>query len=258
MNVYLPWTWLATQWPCDSWFHVPLQSELNNVFNAWTNLWAWGTSQNMESYLKLPPNWAIRLSDWQVINQWTQWYYWSSYADTSDVSYYILLRSNWNIQIWNNNRIVWIWIRPFKDVAVTPDNSWTVLYQWTWNAWIYHNSALGLISISSDGSTWITIADKNLWATTVWNSWDTVSASNCWWYFQRWNNYMFPFNWSITTSTTLVDASTYWPWNYYYSSTFVIRTSSPYWWDSSNNTNLRWWEDGNVKKKKIRFIILIK
>ena len=105
-------------------------------------------------------------------------------------------------------------------------------------AWIYHDEVNGLISLSSDGNTWITIADKNLWATTVYNSWDTTSETNCWTFFQRWNNYGFPFTWATTTTTTKVNAWTYWPWNYYSGSTFI--KVSNWNWDSSNNNNLRW------------------
>ena len=90
-------------------------------------------------------------------------------------------------------------------------------------------------------TTRITIADKNLWATTVWNNWDTLSEANCWKYYQRWNNYWFPFTWSVTTSSTKVDASSYWPWNYYSRNVFVTIATSPYSWDSSNNQDLRWW-----------------
>ena len=103
--------------------------------------------------------------------------------------------------------------------------------------WIYHNEELGLISLSSDGSNWITIADKNLWATTVWDNWDTLSEANCGWYFQWGNNYMFPFAWTVTTSSTRVNASTYWPWNYYSSSTFITNDWA---WDTTDNGNLRW------------------
>lgn len=119
---------------------------------------------------------------------------------------------------------VWVW-----DTKVRP----------TMTPWIYHDSVNGLISLSSDWSTRYTISDKNLWATTVWNSWDALSQSNCWKYYQRWNNYWFKFTWSVTTSSTEVNASTYWPWNYYSSSTFI---KSGWTWDSSNNKNLWWWE----------------
>lgn len=88
-------------------------------------------------------------------------------------------------------------------------------------AWIYHNTTLGLISLSSDWENWITIADKNLWATTVRNDWDTVTAQNNWWFFQWGNNYMFPFTWATTTSWTRVDTTWYWPWNYYNSDVFI-------------------------------------
>ena len=106
-------------------------------------------------------------------------------------------------------------------------------------AWIYHNPDLWLISLSSDGSTWITIADKNLGATQVYEDGDTMSEANCWKFYQRWNNYGFPFTWAVTTSSTRVNASTYWPWNYYNSSTFIIGSNS---WDNSNNTDLWWWD----------------
>lgn len=104
--------------------------------------------------------------------------------------------------------------------------------------WIYHNPSLWLISLSSDWSNWITIADKNLGATTVYNDGDTLSEANCWKYYQRWNNYSFPFTWAVTTSSSQVDASNYWPWNYYSSSTFIIRSN---WddWSSVQNDNLR-------------------
>lgn len=113
---------------------------------------------------------------------------------------------------------------------------------WYYSPWIYHNSTDGLISMSSDGGTRYTIADKNLWATTVWNSWDGLSQNNCWTYYQWGNNYWFPFTWALgQQSTTQVNAQNYWPWNYYSSSTFISRGSRPFYWDTSNNLNLRWW-----------------
>lgn len=108
-------------------------------------------------------------------------------------------------------------------------------------AWIYHNSDLWLISLSSDWSNWITIADKNLWATTVYTNWDTLSEANCWKFYQWGNNYWFAWSGSLTTSSSQVNASSYWPNNYYSDATW--RTSTT--WDSSNNTNLRW-DDTNT------------
>lgn len=102
---------------------------------------------------------------------------------------------------------------------------------------IYHNEAEGLISLSSDGENWTTIADKNLGATQVWNDGDELTQENCWWFFQWGNNYMFPRTWPVNTTTTQINASEYWPSNYYSSDTFF------YWqedWDSSVNNDL-WW-----------------
>lgn len=236
----------ATQWPSPSWFHVPLYSEWTALKDAGTTLWAWNSSwaDNFKTYLKLPfAGYRRNNSSAEIANQDVYWDYWTSVADGNNNGCSLEFRS-WSINtLSNDNRTYWFSVRSFKNEPVVPDSSWTVLYQWSWSAWIYHNSSLWLISISSDGSNWITIMDKNLWATTVYNSGDTLSEANCWNYFQRWNNYGFPFTWSVTVSTSTVDASTYWPWNYYSSSTFISYSWS---WDSSNNKNLRWWEDGNV------------
>lgn len=121
---------------------------------------------------------------------------------------------------------------------------WVYLRVWPQpitTAWIYHNSDLWLISLSSDWINWITIADKNLWATQVRNDGDTLSEANCGKFYQWGNNYGFPFTWSVTTSSTQVNAQNYWPWNYYSSSTFIIRNSSPYDWSSVKNDNLWGW-----------------
>jgi hypothetical protein len=92
--------------------------------------------------------------------------------------------------------------------------------------------------LSKDWINWVTIQDKNLGATVVYNDWDTLSQSNCWYYYQRWNNYGFDWSWSVTTSYTQVDASSYWPWNYYSNWTFIFWHND---WSSVVNDNLRWW-----------------
>ena len=259
------------QWPCPTGYHVPTIKEWNIVlnyylyarygrtididtlitYNDWNNWWYdWVSLCN---YLLLPKAWT--LNDWQHIHGWDWWYYWASTWSTT---------ANYNIwdtlRIWDGNQIAaahwdraWYWdsIRPFKDTAVVPDSTWTALY----SNKIYHNSTLWLISISADGNEWITIADKNLWATTVYNSWATLSESNWWNFYQRWNNYWFPFTWAISTSSTRVNASAYWPWNYYSSSTFIIDSTYDY-WDSSMNLNLRWWETWPVSMKEIQNIYI--
>lgn len=124
------------------------------------------------------------------------------------------------------------------------------IYMWKNIApWIYWSSALGLISMV-DNTNIITIADKNLWATTVYNYGDTLTIQNTWNMYQQWNNYWFPSTLnssaSISSSTTKVNAQNYWPWNYYSSSTFIKNSV----WESSGNRNLRWWVTWTVEAMK--------
>lgn len=234
------WTdYSAMRWPCPDGFHVPKAVERIRVFNSWITLWAWTSTwwNNASTYLKLPFA-GYRLPTSSTYNQGTNWYYQTCGFEASRWLFMSISESlvpdapNYMTTTYAHS------LRPFKDIPSIPDSSWTVLYQWTWTAWIYHNSQLWLISISSDWTTRYTIADKNLWATAVYNFWDTLSQSNCGNYYQWWNNYWFPRTWSVTTSSTRVDASWYWP-SSYNSSTFI--TAQWFNRDTSNNANLWWW-----------------
>ena len=98
---------------------------------------------------------------------------------------------------------------------------------------------LDMYFITDSWTTWhYTLMDRNLWATQVYVWIDNICTY--WYYYQWWNNYWFPNEWSVTTSSTPVDASTFGPLNYYSSSTFITTSS----WDSSNNKNLWWWVSG--------------
>ena len=108
------------------------------------------------------------------------------------------------------------WVHQIKrafvgDTMVWPDIS---------KGWVYYNPSLWFISASYDGIDWITISDKNLWATTVFNSGDTLTAANCGNYFQRWNNYAFPFN-----DAANISAAYNYPWE------------DVTWYDWNNNYN---------------------
>lgn len=244
----------ATQWPCPDGFHVPLTSEWTTVYNSWVTVWAWTSSNwtNFSTYLKLPMAW---LRSYQTSNlmyyNWSsaEWFYWSSSPYTSswytDRAYSIEFYSWW---IFYNNifypRWHWFPIRAFKNEASIPDSSWTTLKAWSWSAWIFRNQTEWLISISSDWTTRTTMQDKNLWATSVYSSWNATAAT-AWNIFQWGNNNAFSWSWSVSTSTTQVNTNWYWPWNYYSGSSFI------YWndnidWSSIRNDNLRWWVDGNV------------
>lgn len=234
----------AMRWPAPSGYHVPSKDEWVAVHNIWTALWGWNTDwTNFWIALKLPFAGHRSYSSASVNYQGSYGRYWSSSRyDASNANNLYIGSSTLNPKS-SYFRTLGFSVRCFKDTPTIPTSSWTKLY-WTsiesW--WIFWSSADWLISLSSDWNTWYTIADKNLGATTVWNSGDTLSEANCGWYFQRWNNYMFPFTWTVTTSSTQVDASNYWPWNYYSSSTFITRSGSPFRRDTTNNWNLWWWE----------------
>ena len=112
---------------------------------------------------------------------------------------------------------------------------------------IYWNQTDWLIT-ASDWDNMITIADKNLWATST----DTSSTDSYWNVYQRWNNYWVPG--SRGTSSWTVNASTYWPNNYYSSS--IFRSSSygseayEWYWDSSYNADLWWWTTDTYEARK--------
>ena len=99
---------------------------------------------------------------------------------------------------------------------------------------------------NSWGAQWcITIQWKNVWATATW-AWPSADLSSFWNYYQRWNNYWFSSNGSVTTSNEQIDCSTYNPLHPFSSSTFII---SPNWsfydYCISRNDNLWWWGDDN-------------
>lgn len=241
----------ATQWPCPDNFHVPLQSEWDALCLLLTSsFWLSANGDTLRTYLKMPFVWHRWSSSWNLTLQWDYGYYWTCtwYSNDEDKAYIVFFNSSYLFPYGSSyprqpkERSAGCSVRAFKNVADAPDSSWTALY----SDKIYHSSSLWLISIKN-WSDWITIADKNLWATTVYNSWDTLSETNCGKYYQWGNNYGFPFTWYISKSTTQVDASNYWPWNYYSSNIFIYRPDyAPYDWSSVHNNNLRWWVDGNV------------
>jgi len=252
-TTYSAWEWIeiwtiqdysAMQWPAPEGFHVPLQSEWQAVYDIWTALGGWSSDwPNFWIALKLPMAGYRFSASADVYNQGSNGKYWSSSRYTTNSAYYLNFSSAALSPQNTNYRTGGYSVRCFKDFPTVPTSSWTMLYGTSIEAgWIFWNSTDWLISLSSDWDIWITIQDKNLWATTVWNSWDTLSEANCGKYYQRWNNYGFPRTWSVTTSSAQVDASAYWPWNYYSSSTFITRSENPYRWDTTDNWNLRWWE----------------
>lgn len=232
------------QWPCPDWYHVATETEWSTLISILTTTFSLSSNgATVKTYLKMPLAW-YRTTSGNLLDQDTSGSYWSCIMLDTSTSYGRRVNPT-QYNILSNGAYVTSAgsIRPFKNTAVIPDTSWTTLYDWssmaTWasvyDPWVYHNASLWLISASWDGVDWITIADKNLWATTVYNSWDTLSEANSWNYFQWWNNYPFPFTGTVTTQDAQVDASWYGPGNYYNSSTFLTWARN---WSSVVNLNL--------------------
>jgi hypothetical protein len=245
MNVYIPYipNYLVMRWPAPDGFHVPSRDEwvalcwiLTTTFSMASNATTVGT------YLKMPKAGWRSSSSSNVLDAGSTGYYWSSTPYTADSAYRLWFDLSSLSPNSGYSRTYGISVRCFKNTPVIPDSNWTTLYQGTWSAWVFRNSSLWLISVSWDGTTWYTIMDKNLWATTVYNQWDTVTDANCGYFYQWWNNYWFAHSGTITTSSTKVDASSYWPGNYYNSSTFITWSAD---WSSVQNDNLWGYEDSN-------------
>ena len=242
-----PW-YRATQWPAPYGFHVPTKDEwvaIKDILVA--TFWLANNATTMGTYLKMPMTWQRNYRNANADSVGSNGDYWSS-TSYNNANYAYNLHF-WSSDVWPqkySNRSYGFSVRCFKNIPVIPTSSWTTLYQGSWSAWVFYNASFWLISVSRDGTTWYTIQDKNLWATTVFNQWDTLTDANCWYFYQWGNNYWFPHSWTVTTSSTQVNAENYWPWNYYNSSTFITRTSSPYDWSNVRNDNLRWWVTWNV------------
>lgn len=252
-KIYLWPNVIDMQWPAPTWYHVPSKDENVALVAAMTALWMDTSNWNcMKTYLKMPFA-GCRRSSSSIYNQGETGFYWSATAAGAHAARVMLFYSEDLYPQLGDCRSFGYSIRCFKNTPAIPDNNWTTLFDWssiaTW-AWIFHNTTAWLISISSDWQNRITIQDKNLWASTVYNDWDTLSEANCWKYFQWWNNYGFAWTWSVTTSSTKVDASNYWPWNYYSSSTFITTNITD--WSSVQNDNLWWWQYTPIKRVTIR------
>jgi len=229
-----------TQWPAPDGFHVPLGTEwqwLKTIMD-WLSLTTW---DSWRINLHMPFAGFRKYSSADLNIQGSSGFYWSSSpygSNYPDCASRLYLDSS-NVSA-NNNiyRAYGYTVRCFKNSYVAPDASW-ILVQWgQWWAWLFWNQSEWLISIT-DWTTWYTIQDKNLWATTVYNDWDTLTQANMGNMYQWWNNYGFISTWSVSkTSSTKVNASAYWPTNPYSSDTFITWNRD---WSSVQNDNLWGW-----------------
>jgi hypothetical protein len=129
-------------------------------------------------------------------------------------------------------------------VYVEPNNTWTVVAGSLGSAGIFYNATLWLISVTNGTDKRITMKDKNEWATTVYNDWDTLTQANMGNYYQWGNYYGFPSTGSVSlTSSTKVNTTGYGWSNPYSSSTFILSASTNTDWSNPSNDNL--WSDSS-------------
>lgn len=245
MTLKIPWNF-ANKGPCDSGFHIPEQMELANFITMLTRIGL--NAQADATYtdtLLIPPayylnrsTWTINTSYW-IIRLWTCTF--MGYSSQYAFQIHEASASGSHVTLSTDKPANWFPIRAFKDTPVIPDNTWTVQYQWTWDNGVFRNSSKGLISTVYNW-TCVTIQDHNVWATVVWQPWNTVDDTNAGLFYQWWNNYGFPYSWATEFYTSTQAATWYWPDNPYLDSHFVKVSSNNRFFNASGVTNIRWWE----------------
>ena len=139
----------------------------------------------------------------------------------------LMFASVWFVILWCNYS--------YAANGITYNNNLTTRTDLNWNSFSYWT-----ITIEHNWDS-ITMMDRNLWATT-----NNINSSRSYGYhYQWWNNYWFDlFDESVKDDAIFrrtVDASRYWPWNYYFDDAFRAIRERPFDWSNPSNNNLRWW-----------------
>lgn len=220
--------------------HIPTNNEFWTVKEImdWLYLQQW---YNYHIKLHMPPAWrriTSTLSDvGTVADYWT-----SAYASWTNAYHQAFTNDSAPVANQYTRRSSWFSIRCFLDTYVEPDSTRTVEAWELWQAWIFHNAELWIISLTDGNDRNITMRDKNVWATVVYNYWDTMTEDNCGKMFQWWNYYWFNSTWTLSKISTTRVSTTWYGWdNPYSNDTYIERTSSPY--DRSNPSNNDLWSN---------------
>jgi len=219
-----------TQWPCPDWWHIGTQTEWEALKTALETLWVWNKADFMY-YLKVPSAYYLNRTNGAKNTSYWPVRFWTSTMTSNAAAYCMYVNEKNKLAVATDKSGNAFSIRPFYDDAITPISGSIPLIGSLASWWILWHSGVWVLFISADWTNWITISDKNLWATNVWDDWL---------YYQFWNNYWFNDSPSdyVTSKPTL--AETYWPGNYYNSSTFVRVSSGNNWFDWTVN-NIWWW-----------------
>lgn len=229
---WCPWDWSCYWWNWWIWYVSDI-SWTEECYAWWWGWWWW----------KAGWSWSYWGWDWGGCKAWcpatTCWSWWwggrPSCAWWAWACWVVIVRyptSCWYDLTWWCKYCCW-------DYTIHCFTSNWVLYQWQFQAypWIWHNPTSCLISMSSDWTNWLTMSDRNLWATN-----NNVSSTCSYWCKYQWGN-NFWFNGASSScvsckTTTQPDTTWYWPWNYYCRNCYVYSTSARCDWSKYTNDNL--------------------
>lgn len=216
------WWWAGWDWASSRrWWAWGWETWGN--WAGWGCGWIWGWwGQTWKSWTWAQWSWQFKwwgpsgtYGSWG----WAWWYGWNwNFWDSSGWDDCGAWGWSWYVIASATNRVLTQW------GGSNTSTAWKVVLTFKWkeiprptyvtSAWAYHNADLWLISISTDWQNWITISDKNVWATVA----DPENTDSYWDIFQYWNIYHFDWEWSgwtVTTEAQIPDLTGYEWWNLY-------------------------------------------
>jgi len=222
-----------TQWPCPDWWHIGTQTEWEALKTALETLWVWNKADFMY-YLKVPSTYYLDRKWANIVSKYWPVRFWTSTMTAANKAICMYVNEKSVLAVAEDKPANGFSIRPFYDDTITPISGSVPLIGSLASWWILWHSGVWVLFISADWTNWITISDKNLWATNVWDNWL---------YYQFWNNYWFT-DTVIETLNGPVDISwmwNFWPGNYFSREYFVKNSSGNNWFTVPNNNNIWWW-----------------
>lgn len=243
-------------------YYISTPSIMNAEANTWVLLLTSSNikSQIVEWYDNQKQSWSLPEVTWWI-ELVLSVYTWSITENSSDEDKIDLINALKAAYVWSELEDEWIYKTvlettsvddllifvdsaivktPNVHVAIDPllscDNAWEIYDSNTRYTWCDSND----IIVCTWDDTWITISACNEWSSIAWTTSDSYGL-----FYQWWNNYWFASRWSITTTSTKQDASTYWPWNYYNAYPYILATD----WSSVRNDNL-WWNSWSNEDKQ--------
>ena len=231
----VPITWIG---------HIPSKEEFEDVKSImdWLNL----PLSSYKTKLHIPLSWELDSGDTHYMNKDYRAYLRYSTPKTWRAYNLRIDGNNWTITSItidaDSNKAECYNVRLFLDEYIEPDSTRTVEAWTLWGAWIFHHDVLWVISLTNWSDKNITMYDKNVGATTVYNDWDSQTITNVGRFFQRWNYYWFGYWVSPADRDPFaVDTTWYGSGNPYSSNTFHTIASWQDTWLSPSNDHL--WDD---------------